>query len=140
MYLLATFANMCGWVVIPDALVLGLTIGTTLFCLAAFYDNKPKFKFIINILGASFIIIIPVSNLVNELLKEFDSNTWTLLSLSMTFLSNYSNKVNRDKIRIERKKESYNKTLAVIEEVSKKLRQNNGGRDITQVNDNDSIK
>lgn len=130
---------MCGWVVIPDALVLGLTIGTALFCLAAFYDNKPKFKFIINILGATFIIIIPVSNFANELLKEFDSNTWTLLSLSMTFLSNYWNKVNRDKIRIE-KKESYNKTLEVIEEVSKRLRQNSGGRDITQINDNDSIK
>lgn len=119
-YLILAIINICGGVSIDEPSIFGMTIGTLFLCLAQVVEDGSKIKFLMNFLGIGGIIIIPLLNYSTELIKYSDSNTWMLLSLSITFLSNFIAKVNDEKKQNEIKKQELNKNckdlLNLIEE------------------------
>lgn len=119
-YLILAIINICGGVSIDEPSIFGMTIGTLFLCLAQVVEDGSKIKFLMNFLGMGAIIIIPLLNYSTELIKYSDSNTWMLLSLSITFLSNFIAKVNDEKKQNEIKKQELNKNckdlLNLIEE------------------------
>ena len=98
-YLLLGIANMFGALSIEDSAIFGMTIGALFLCIAPLIKNK-NIRIIMYILSASFILGFPMINGANEYIQGVDSNTWLLLSLSVTFLANYIGVVSSKKIEI----------------------------------------
>ena len=72
--------------------------------------NK-NIRIIMYILSASFILGFPMINGANEYIQGVDSNTWLLLSLSVTFLANYIGVVSSKKIELEKKEKELNQRI-----------------------------
>lgn len=119
-YLILGILNIFGQITIENSSVFGMTVGTLFVCLAQLFDTK-WLKTLMWIFAAGFIIGFPMLNEANNFIKDVDNNTWLLLSLSITFLSNFLNNVNNDSINIEKKNKELNKKLEKINKTKDKL-------------------
>ena len=126
-YLLLGIANMFGALSIEDSAIFGMTIGALFLCIAPLIKNK-NIRIIMYILSASFILVFPMINGANEYIQGVDSNTWLLLSLSVTFLANYIGVVSSKKIELEKKEKELNQRiedLKILKSEIKKLNNKN---------------
>ena len=126
-YLLLGIANMFGALSIEDSAIFGVTIGALFLCIAPLIKNK-NIRIIMYILSASFILGFPMINGANEYIQGVDSNTWLLLSLSVTFLANYIGVVSSKKIELEKKEKELNQRiedLKILKSEIKKLNNKN---------------
>lgn len=126
-YLLLGIANMFGALNIEDSAIFGMTIGALFLCIAPLIKNK-NIRISMYILSASFILGFPMINGENEYIQGVDSNTWLLLSLSVTFLANYIGVVSSKKIELEKKEKELNQRiedLKIIKSEIKKLNNKN---------------
>lgn len=126
-YLLLGIANMFGALSIEDSSIFGMTIGALFLCIAPLIKNK-NIRIIMYILSARFILGFPMINGANEYIQGVDSNTWLLLSLSVTFLANYIGVVSSKKIELEKKEKELNQRiedLKILKSEIKKLNNKN---------------
>lgn len=115
-YLLLGLANILGWVKFEDGIIFGMTSSALFLGIAPLFKSQ-LIKNLFYIFSLGLLIIFPVLVNANEMVKDFDGNTWMLLALSVTFLSNYINKVNSDKISVQEKdKELMNKIKRLNEQ------------------------
>lgn len=113
-YLILGVLNAFGFLTIEDSSVFGMTVGALFLCIAPLIKNK-KFRVSIYIGSAIFILGVPMINKANEYIKGVDSNTWMLLSLSVTFLANYVSKVSTKKLEVENREKELKERLDSIE-------------------------
>ncbi|MDK2585016.1 hypothetical protein QOZ83_04015 [Romboutsia sedimentorum] len=123
-YLALGIVNMFGVLKIEDSAVFGMTVGTLFLCIAPLVKNK-KIRIIMYIVSAGFILGFPMINGSNKYIQGVDSNTWLLLSLSVTFLANYIGTISSKKIELENRQKELNQRLDDIETLKNEIKKLN---------------
>lgn len=113
-YFILAILNLCGMVCLNSSAVFGMTIGSLLLCLIPVLDSK-KIRVIMYVIAFGFIIGFQYISKSEEWTKDIDSNTWLFLSLSVTFLTNFISKNEKEKIEIDAKLEEAKKCANQIE-------------------------
>ncbi|PJI08666.1 MULTISPECIES: hypothetical protein [Clostridium] len=101
-YLLLAVLNIIGVITITDSAIFGMTVGALFLCIAPLF-NKKIFRILFYIMAAGFIVGFQLINEANKIVKNIDNNTWLLLSLSVTFLSNFLSTIKSRKFQLKSK-------------------------------------
>lgn len=113
-YLILGVLNILGFLTIEESYVFGMTVGALFLCIAPLFENK-YIRVIAYIGAAIFILGFPMINKANEYIQGVDSNTWLLLSLSVTFLANYLGSVTSKRKELENREKKLKESLENIE-------------------------
>lgn len=119
-YLLLAAANIFGMIKLEQGVIFAMTSGALFLCIAPLF-KRTICKDLFYIFALGLLLVFPLINNSNIIAYGFDGNTWMLLSLSVTFLSNYISKNNNDKAELQKR----NKDLLQMIEELKKIKDKN---------------
>lgn len=122
LYVMLSISNMLGYINIDNSEVFGMTLGTLFLCIAPLFSKKhEKIKFLNYLLAIIFIVGFHLFKDSEIIAKNSESNTWLLLSLGVTFLSNYINELNRKSNEIEKRNAQLKNDKEQIEKLKKEV-------------------
>lgn len=125
LYVVISVANMLGYINIDNANIFGMTVGTLFLCIAPLFPKKQeKMKFINYFIAGLFIIGFPLFKDSLIIANNSETNTWLLLSLAVTFLSNFMSDINKKRSKVEDDNEKLKKDREDIKKLRDKLKNN----------------
>ncbi|MGN2368841.1 hypothetical protein ACTFJW_02125 [Clostridium cagae] len=122
LYIILSIGNMLGYISIDNSEVFGMTLGTLFLCIAPLFSQKQeKIKFLNYLLAIMFVVGFHLFKDSAIIAENSETNTWLLLSLAVTFLSNYFNELNRKSNEIEKRNAQLKKEKEQIEKLKKEV-------------------